>query len=411
MRKWRRPWQLPLPLLRILLLACALALAVSSVFAVVIGFPDVFWPTSTAGQLAGLALFLAGLAGGLAGLGGLLGLRRPLADRAWWSGWNRYRAAGKTGQIACVFGGAAAGTYADLVITAYAYRFHPGQAIAFGILAFFCAALAGVLLPAVWIARTGISGSLKSLAALGGALTLVAQFWYGGVYIPKNTQVGITYSLTLGPVVRSGHDDLATVQVSLKNESSLPAVILGSMAIVRGLSAGSFGDSMSPQEAVRGGRVLTVQSLIANNAVIFPGVTYARNVVVQVPPSGVAALQAEVMVDYARETRLTPGPSHAQVSPVTVPECRRSDTMTWVSAIQEGRLRTFTTGTLYLYSSWCNQPGHFSIDETIGTSSSPEPAAVETALQDHYGRVKNNRYEIFVLDPAMTAPPSRPAGS
>jgi hypothetical protein len=128
-------------------------------------------------------------------------------------------------------------------------------------------------------------------------------------------------------VVRSGHDDLATIQVSLKNESSLPAVILGSMVIVRGLSAGAFGDPASPQEAVRGGSRLTVQSLIVNNAVIFPGVTYAHNVVVQVPASG------------------------------------------------------------------------------------PEPAAVETALQDHYGRVKNNRYETFVLDPAMTAPPSRPAGS
>jgi hypothetical protein len=409
MRKWRRPWQLSLSLLRILLVACALALAASSFFAVVIGFRDLFWPASTAGQLAGLALFLAGLAGGFAGLGGLLGLRRPLADRAWWFGWNRYRAAEKTGQIACVFGGAAAGTYADLVITAYAYRFHLGQAVIFAVLALLCAALAGLMLPAVWIVRQSISGSLKGLAVLGGALTLVAQFWYGGVYVPKNTQVGITYSLTLGPVVRSGHDDLATIQVSLKNESSLPAVILGSMAIVRGLSAAAAGGSRSPQDAASRGRILTVQRLIVNNAAIFPGVTYAQNLVVQVPPSGVAALQAEVLVDYARQTRLTPGPSHSLVPPVKVPGCGRTYTTTRVSAIQESELRTFTTGALYLYSSWCTQPGHRSIDETIGTSPSPEPAAVEAALQGHYGRVENNRYETFVMDPSTTAP-SRPAG-
>jgi hypothetical protein len=89
--RWRRP---PLPLAEIELLG--FALLASSVIGRWHGIRDLLMPSSTTGQLVGLALSLAGLAG-LAGVAALRGIRGPLMDQYRWFGRQHGRTAAHTG--------------------------------------------------------------------------------------------------------------------------------------------------------------------------------------------------------------------------------------------------------------------------------------------------------------------------
>jgi hypothetical protein len=318
--------------------------------------------------------------------------------------------------------------YVDATIAFYARNYEIAKTIGFGALAVLCLFLAGTLLPLVRAVWKDISGGLKGLGALATALGLLAQFWYVSIYIPRNTQVGINYSLTLGPVAQSGHSTLATLQFTMEDESSLTAVVLGSLVVVSGISyrpatggaqptvqhritayARSGGN---PDVGFRGSEpasVLAVDSPIDNNALLLPGAVYTKDLVVVVPEPGMAALQVAIMVDYARQTRLVLGHAALLKHPVHVPGCPAKYAITWASPIQESALRGFATGRLNLYSSRCAQLGNPFIAQTIGASVQPEPAGVESALRAHYGPFHNARYETFVLEqPAAAAPASRP---
>jgi hypothetical protein len=405
----------------------AVALLISTLLALRIGIPDLLVPVSVSSQLTGLAFALAGAAG-LAGLAGWREIGKPLLGPARPAGRARAARPGSTGQIACAFGGAVAAVYVDATIAFYAHEYKTTRTIEFGALALICLFLAGMLLPLVRSVWKDISGALKGLGALATALGLLAQFWYVSIYIPRNTQVGINYSLTLGPVARSGDNTLATLQLTMADESSLTAVVLGSMVVVSGISyqPASAGTHPTVQHrmtayARSGGNpdigfsgretpvVLAVDSPIDNNALLLPGTVYTKDLVVVVPGSGIAALQVAIMVDYARQTRLVLGHAAWLKHPVRVPGCPAKYTVTWASPIQESALRSFATGPHHLYSSRCARLGSPFIAQTIGASVQPEPAGVERALRAHYGPFHNARYETFVLEsPAAAAPASRP---
>jgi hypothetical protein len=394
----------------------AAALLISSGYALWIGFRDLFAPVSTAGQLIGLAFCVAGLTG-LAGSASLGRLSGPLASPGHWLGRERQATARLTGWIAWAFGGALAGAYADITIVVYAYRYRAFVAIGFGVLALLCLIMAGVLLRPVRMVWGGISGQLKGLAAVGGVLTLVAQFWYASVYIPDNTQAGITYALALGSVVRSGPDTLATLQFTMKNESSLSAVILGSMVQVSALRTSAYADSLacpnfkpSGHDSCRagpGGRSLAMQMPIKNNAILLPGVTYTADLTVAVPGTSTPVLLVTAMVDSARQNRLLLGHDKLLPAPRSVRRCPKRYVTTWDSPIEESALRRFATGDLHVYSSWCADPDHPFITQTIASPGVAEPSAKESGLQAHYGPYHNSRYETFVLNVAAAAPPAR----
>jgi hypothetical protein len=378
-------------------------------------------PVSVSSQLTGLAFSLAGAAG-LAGLAGWREIGKPLLGPARPAGPERPARPGSTAQIACAFGGAVAAVYVDATIAFYAHEYKTTRTIEFGVLALICLYLAGMLLPLVRSVWKDISGGLKGLGALATALGLLAQFWYVSIYIPRNTQVGISYSLTLGPVARSGDNALATLQLTMEDESSLTAVILGSMVVVSGIryrpATGGAQPAVqhritayarsggNPDVGFRGSEpasVLAVDSPINNNSLLLPGAVYTKDFVVVVPEPGIAALQVAIMVDYARQTRLVVGHAAFLKHPAHVPGCPAKYAITWASPIQESALRSFATGGLNLYSSRCAQLGNPFIAQTIGASVQPEPAGVESALRAHYGPFHNARYETFVLEPPAAA--------
>jgi hypothetical protein len=145
-------------------------------------------------------------------------------------------------------------------------------------------------------------------------------------------------------VARSGDNTLATLQLTMADESSLTAVVLGSMVVVSGISyqPASAGTHPTVQHrmtayARSGGNpdigfsgretpvVLAVDSPIDNNALLLPGTVYTKDLVVVVPGSGIAALQVAIMVDYARQTRLVLGHAALLKHPVRAAQlCHRS---------------------------------------------------------------------------------------
>jgi hypothetical protein len=420
----------------------------STAVALWLGFRDWFFPVSVAGELLGVIFFLAGLAG-LAGLVGAVNIRvlwdptlecgAPVSMPS-----RRHEALRWLQKMAdpnwpsvLVFAGAAAGVYVDLTIVAYSYQYKPHIMWIFGILAFLCFVISCATLVALWKAEAKVWRSIKGIGISAALVVAVAQFWYLAVYIPESTQVGIQYALTVGPVVRSGSDKLVTLQFTMENESSVTALTLDSMIVVRGISYQGSSDTLTqecmkayaeqlntleyperPDQSPRynnpdiqfgcagiSSKALAIQSPIDIDSYLFQDDMYSKDFVVAIPEPGIEALQVVIMVDYARTSRLTLGRSFAMpTGTVSIEGCRNSDAvLTSARNIQESALRIFTMGQFALYSYWCADLKNPFIAQMIAAPSKqgsaqrvPSPGT-ENTLESHYGPYHSTRDEIFVL--------------
>ena len=157
----------------------------------------------------------------------------------------------------------------------------------FGVLTLNCVFLAFKTLPAVWGI---ISNGMKSLGITLALLGSAANFWFVSFYLPANTQVGVEYGLSVGPVVRSGGDRLVALDLTMDNKSSVTALTVGSMVIVRGISYTNAGKS----------NVTAQQREKSNRAAQQQMSAYADSLAGQQSVGGSAAVQnPNIQFDYS----------------------------------------------------------------------------------------------------------------
>lgn len=393
-------------------------LGITAAFALGIGFQDVAWEVSLPAQILG-AFFI--VAGGAASAGAVILTVKllPSRRRRWFT----------RDQLAYVAGGAVAGIYVDLTIVLYSFRYQPIIAWWFGVLTLTCAFLAFKTLPVAWGA---ISKSVKSFGITLALLGSAANFWFVSFYLPANTQVGVEYGLSMGPVVRSGGDRLVTLDLTMDNTSSVTALTVGSMVVVRGISytnAGesnvtaqernksnhtaqqqmsAYADTLAGQQPADGstavqnpniqfyGRqsnmVLTILRPIDNNSYLFSNDTYSRYFNVVIPEANIAALDVEVEIMYARVTRLTLSGHHPPgIKPYG--SCPDDEQSSW--NVNQSALVRFTHGSQVLYSNWCADPANPSISSNVvGRGDSPK---AEERIASNINVTTSIREEEFVL--------------
>jgi hypothetical protein len=427
----------------------ALGLMVSGGVALWLGFRDLFLPVSISSELLGLAFFLAGLVG-LAALAGIIIVERTLWSRRKMPAhvpvtrhsfliWLDKIATPKWSAV-LVLAGAVAGLYADLTIVLSSFRYRAVIVSIFGVLAFLCFCSVWVTLAAVWKAPGKVSNRLKGLG-VSVLVGLVAQFWYLAIYIPGSTQVGVQYTLTVGPVIQSGSDKLVTLQFTMENESSVTGLALASMIVVNGIEFPSPGkpsgaatrsDLATQQQMIKYAEqqqqeepfnnpdvrfagnetpiVLAIQKPIDVGAYLFEDEAYSKDLVVVIPPepNPIEALQVRILVDYAQTARMVLGRAFSAKN--LGPKNCQDAVLANASYIQESALQSFAMGKLALYSYWCANLNDPSIGEEIAGPPLPNssvrfPApSVEKAFKSNYGYYSSSRDEIFVLSSALVKP-------
>ncbi len=392
-------------------------LAATALFALWIGFQDVAWEVSLAAQILGFFFIVAG---GAALVGAATLTVKLLPSRRWRK---------TTGdQLARIAAGAIAGIYVDMTIVVYSFRYQLIIAGVFGALMLNCVFLAFKTLPPAWgIISKGTKGLGITLALLGSA----ANFWFVSFYLPANTQVGVEYGLSVGPVVRSGGDRLVTLDLTMDNESSVTALTVGSMVVVRGISYAGTGNSnvtaqqlkklngraqqqmsvyagsLARQQSAGGsaaiqnpniqfddgqsGVVLKILRPIDDNSYLFSNDTFSHYFDVVIPESNIVALDVEIYVQYARVTRLTLSGNYppAIKSSRSCPDDERS---AW--NVNQSALVRFTHGNQVLYSYWCADPANPSINSDIVGADSPK---AEGDIASTISVTTSTRDEEFVL--------------
>jgi hypothetical protein len=381
----------------------AFALLTSAVFAARIGFRDVLWPVSLPAQLLGIAFVFIGLTG-LAGFA--LGLLNSLGLAKGAKSWR----------LTLIMAGSFGAAYADSMIALYSYRYQDIKQFIFIALAALCFILGCLALPKAW-------GYLsQGLRAAGVVITLIVAgigAWYHNVYIPHNAPVGIDYGLTTQSVASSGRDTLVSLQITMRSLSPVPVQVLGSMVIVKGISYASgrwespLSDSLAQQRMINyadnqsanpdirfsgtpEATTLAVQRPIRSSAFMFPGQTYTDDFVVIVPDPQVKVLTVSILFQYVRSTRVVFGnelPSR-QKSLSTCPD--NEDVRSYWN-IDQSALRTFTNGSLILYSDWCASLSHPSIDFGILGAHNNETPAEQQSLAASLGAYTSSRDETFVI--------------
>lgn len=396
-----------------------LGLLVTALVAVWIGIQDVFSAGSLSDQLVGLSYLLAGVTG-LAGFAVLIGKTTPPAD------WRAVLAGA----------GVAAGLYVDITIAFYSFRYEPIKAGIFGALAALDLLLACWLLPTIAQGRGNIDRVFAGAAGVAAALAVVAQFWYQSVYLSGSSQVGIKYSITAGPVLRSGSNRLVTLTLTMKNDSSAPAIVLNSMLVVTGISYvnGANSGVASPTETQRNmdayartlpqksfyftapklpdigysgqlkARTLAAWRPLGPNTYLYPNAAYSRDFVVVIPDPGVQAIDARAKIQYARAARLTPGTPYTGSGLNSYPGCKDDKRSAYY--IDQSALRRFTDGTLIFITNWCADITQPDIKLYIaGIRGAKESNSTESALVSHYGVTGNTAIATFALNRAIKASP------
>ena len=304
------PWRKPtVALARAWHLTVIVVLAGITAIAVWLGFQDVIWPESLPAQILGVFFTAAGT---ITLVGALLVAARalPAAPK---------RALGDV-QNAYIAAAATAGLYVTLTLVIRSFRYQPDKAWLLAILAVCCLVLAIQAVPAGW---AGIGRFVKGAGITLALLGTAAGFWFQSIYLPENTLVGIQYGVSVSPAVASGSDRLVTLDFTMEDQSSVTAVALGSMVIVRGLiypDSGASGNQTS--------RVLKVLQPITDNSYVFPNdvVSHDFDVVIPaIPKEYVAALQVQTYVLYARSTDLKLG-NHYRSNGVSSSHCSGSQT-------------------------------------------------------------------------------------
>lgn len=390
-------------------------LVLTTAVALILGFQDVVWPVSLSAQIVGL-FFLIAVLFGLIGIWLLARRALPL----------RRRPATTGVALAFISGGAVACLYVDLTIVAYAFRYQPRVAIAFAVLGLVCLCLAWRTLPPSW---SSLSKTVKSAGITLAALGTLANFWYQSIYLPENSQVGIEYAVSLGPVVNSGGGSrLVTIDLTMDNESPVTALTLGSMVVVTGLEytssgrqgaisskaaqeraaayAASLAERPSKSAAIPNPNIeftgslktttLTILRPIDNDSYLFPDDEYAREFDVVIPNKQIVALQVKLYVLSARTTRLSLG-SRLVSAPKNLDTCSNDEQSGWY--VNESALVRFTRGAQILYSDWCADLGDpyitWDVATPPGTHDSP---GAENSIGANIDVINSSRDDIFVLN-------------
>jgi FtsH-binding integral membrane protein len=374
----------------------ALGLFATTAVALWIGFQDLFSPLSLAGQFLGLVYFIAGLAG-LAGLISLAGLAKPhLGKKLGSSRGNRTKPL--TWPIAFVFGGAVAGCYVDATIAWYSFKYRVTITWTFIALALLCFCLACVTLPALSAVWKDISKSLKGVGISAALLGLAAQFWYLSIYSPENSPVGIDYTFAVASVVRSGHNRLVQVHLTIEDAGSVPALDLGSIVVVRGISdPGGYST------------ILRVLQPFGTGDFIFPNDTYSSDFLVDVTTPAINALNINLTLFFARTTWLSLG---AQLGNGTrhFPHCTpKPPDARYEWYINQSHLRQFAQGDKVLHSNYCRYPDepknpeapkigpYVSVGITGIHGGQLVPIPDQSPVESDLGIIESNRDETLLI--------------
>jgi len=389
-------------------------LAWIAAIAIWLGFQDVVWPVSLQAQILGAFFSMAGI---VTLTGALLLTARALPFAPKWVGGAL--------QSAFIAGAAAAALYVGLTIVAHSFRYEAGKTWLFTILTLGCLALAIRMLPAAW---QGIGGFVKgagiTLALLGGA----ANFWFQSVYLPENTEVGIQYGLSVVSVRTSGSEMLATLGFTMENRSSVTALTLGSMVIVRALTYPRNPRTVSGAAAQRNienyarelaapspagppllnpnigssgsvtREILTVLQPMDNNSYLYPDDTFSFDFGVVIPAiqkANIEALEVGIHVVYARSTRLTLG-SYYGSTLVSYRSCHHDEQSVW--GINQSALVRFTRGAQLFYSHWCADIHNPTVSWAVQATRSPyDTPKVRDEIGADIGVRTSSRNEIFLL--------------
>lgn len=349
-----------------------LAFVSSGVVALWVGFQDALWPASLPAQLVGFSYVVAGFAS-LYGAYQVMALRyqAEVPAREIRSRDTVVFRHDRGYAIKVVAVAAAASLYVDLTIAFYSLHYKLAYAVVAVALALLSALVARVTLPAIWDELgKGLKTTGLSLAALGA----LAQFWYQSVYVPGNTAIGMSYVLSVGPVVQSQGSRFVQLDLTTKDAGSVPALILASMVEVREL--------IPPRGSAPPGEVGSVRVVqpINTRSFLFPGGSNTYDIAVKIFGPKVYALRVEIFVDFARTTWLTLG-AHSNVTeqclhnqafqPCSQPLvlCPRKIQYQW--NVVESNLRRFTQGDEQVYSNWNCTSRRISVNARIVPDDTP----------------------------------------
>ncbi len=436
-----------------------LGLLASAPVAFWLGFQDVIWPVSLSAQLLGLFFLVAGLAGmtsaallvprALLVRRSLQAIRHgrwrwPQLGQLWvpvteqarplgrWPRPPQPRLAAKqasVGQITVIAAGAVAGVYVDVTIVAHSFRYDTVEAALFGLFGLLCLGLAWRTLPVAW---PGLSQYLKGVGISVTVLGAAAGFWYQSFYLPENTQVGIQYGISVVSVVKSGTDRLVTLNLTMENESSVPALTVGSMIEVFGVSytktqqpdavsnaaaQDQLNSALAAQNPtftypVNSAAILPPVDLsirygaqqnsiplalirpVNNDSLLFPDDASSRDFQVVIPEPQVQALDVQLRFQYARTSRLALGyPTDTYHQPADCLPVRRA---AWF--INQSALVRFTRGGQIFYSDWCGDVADPFIAWGIESAhGSHESGTALAAISSHLGIFTSSRDEMFTL--------------
>lgn len=389
---------------KIWLLSMAVGLGGTAVVALWLGLQDLVWDVSLPAQILGAFFIVAGLS---ASVSAAMLVVKPLP----FPRWRKI----SFDQLACIAGGAIAGIYVDLTIVLYSFRYQPIKAWLFGALALNCVFLTLQTLPKAWkIISKSVKGIGVTLALLGSA----ANFWFVSFYLPANTQVGVEYGLSLGPVMRSGGDRLVTLDLTMDNKSSVTALTIGSMVVVRGVSyvgksnataqkrMSAYADSLAGQPpgssaAVQNPNIqfdgqpsyvmLTILRPIDDDSYLFSNDTFSHYFNVVIPEANIVALDVDVYVQYARTTRLT---LSSQLPPAIKQSRSCPDDVRSAWNVNQSALVRFTHGSQVLYSNWCADLASPSINSSVVGADSRK---AEEGIASNISVTTSTREEEFML--------------
>ena len=273
-----------------------IALLVSSGTGLYIGLADTFWPVSLSSQMVGVSYLIAGIVAAY-------GLWRILPHAA--SFLEQPEPAGGapdavpprqvTRDLTFVSLAAIAGLYIDGTIVGYSFHHKPFEAVLFAVLACICLYFAIVTLPIVW---NSFGSVIKTVGISIAALVTLSQFWYQSVYVPQSVPIGMNFTVTLGHVNRSGSHRLVELDLTAADAGAVPALDLGSMVVIRGLTAAELRSGTGNE------RIMKILPLSKLGGFFFPDDTISEQILIRITDPRIQALSVNLQVYFARTSWL-----------------------------------------------------------------------------------------------------------